>query len=280
MKTINTFKSTNTNTQVLTNKKSFGNKSIISLLVIGSLMAAPSYANDEYTQLFSQAAEQQKVQKADTNVELGFGSGALIGAVVAGPIGAFVAGLVGTLIAKNVNAQQSINDLSSTLASKKQRIDNVIAEHQKALQTTEQSFQAELLALQSNYTKSAQLQAENLLMSLQFSTGSSEIKPHYQPQVTALTHMLKQSPDLSIDLSGYTDLQGDEALNQALSLARVNAVKQALVKGGVESDRINTFALGESQPVVANSNKEISFYDRRVVIKLHQLATEHTAQNF
>ena len=132
---------------------------------------------------------------------------------------------------------------------------------------------------ENNYSHSAQLQAENLLMSLQFSTGSSEIQPHYKEQVTALISMLEQSPELSVDLSGYTDLQGDESLNQALSMARVNSVKHALIDGGVESDRIQLFAFGEQEPVVASNDKEISFYDRRVVIKLHQVDDSQTAQN-
>lgn len=252
-------------------------KSAISLLVIGSLMAAPSYAFDETNTAIT---PQEKVEQANTNVEIGFGSGALIGAVVAGPVGAFVAGLVGSLIAKNVNADNTIEDLEVTLASTQQNIDEVIAQHQKSLQATEQSYQAELLSLESNYKQSAQLQAENLLMSLQFSTGSSEVKPHYQQQIIALAKMLEQSPELSVDLSGYTDLQGDEVLNHALSLARVNSVKNALIDGGVESDRIKIFALGESEPVVASKDKEISFYDRRVVIKLHHTEEEQTAHNF
>jgi sortase system peptidoglycan-associated protein len=252
-------------------------KSVISLLVISSLMATPSYAFDEANY---SVTPQEKIEQADKNVEIGFGSGALVGALVAGPVGAFVAGLVGTFIAKNVNAENTIEDLEVTLASKQQNLDEVIALHQKSIQATEQSYQAELLSLEQNYKQSAQLQAENLLMSLQFSTGSSEIKPHYQQQVTALTQMLKQSPDLSVDLSGYTDLQGDEVLNHALSLARVNAVKNALIDGGVKSDRIQIFAHGETAPVVASNNKEVSFYDRRVVIKLHQVDHDQTASNF
>ena len=263
----------NSKSTTLSNSK----RSAISLLVIGSLMAAPSYASDETNTAIT---PQEKVEQANTNVEIGFGSGALIGAVVAGPVGAFVAGLVGSLIAKNVNADNTIEDLEVTLASTQQNIDEVIAQHQKSLQATEQSYQVELLSLESNYKQSAQLQAENLLMSLQFSTGSSEVKPHYQQQIIALAKMLEQSPELSVDLSGYTDLQGDEVLNHALSLARVNSVKNALIDGGVESDRIKIFALGESEPVVASKDKEISFYDRRVVIKLHHKEEEQTAHNF
>jgi sortase system peptidoglycan-associated protein len=253
------------------------NKSAIGLLVITSLMAAPTYASSEVQHALT---AQEKIEQAQTNEEIGFGTGALIGGLLGGPVGAFFTGIVGSIIAKNVNAENTIEDLELTLNQKDQHIDQTIAKYQQTMQSTEQAYQAELLSLENNYSKSAQLQAENLLMSLQFSTGSSDVQPHYQEQITALVSMLQQSPDLSIDLSGYTDLQGDEALNKALSMARVNSVKHALIDGGVESDRIQLFAYGEQEPVVANTNKEISFYDRRVVIKLHQTNQDQTAQNF
>ena len=257
-------------------KKSHLSKSGLSLLVIASLTAAPSYAYNEVE--YSLTAKEKK-EAAQTNEEIGFGTGALIGGLIAGPVGAFFTGIVGSIIAKNVNAGNTIDDLSLTINKKNQQIDQTTAEYQAKLQTVEQGYQAELLSLESNYSTSAQLQAENLLMSLQFSTGSSDIQPHYKEQITALINLLAQSPRLSIDLSGYTDLQGNEALNKALSMARVNSVKNALINGGVESDRIQIFAYGEQDPVVASSAKEISFYDRRVVIKLHQHDESQTAQN-
>ena len=140
------------------------------------------------------------------------------------------------------------------------------------------------MAIQSNQHNTSQLQAENLLMSLQFPTGSSEIKDHYHEQIIALVNILKQTPTLRVDLSGYTDLQGSESLNKALSFARVNSVKHALLKEGITSDRIYLHAFGEQSPVVANNEQPTSFYDRRVVIKLksHDKANleQQTASNF
>ena len=127
-----------------------------------------------------------------------------------------------------------------------------------------------MFALASEQNNTGQLQADNLLMSLQFSTGSSDIAPHYQEQVSALANILKSSPSTKIDLSGYTDLIGEESLNHALSKARVESVKKLLIAQGVAKEQIATFAYGEAAPVVANSKQEVSFYDRRVVMKLHK----------
>ncbi len=268
-------KTINTKTTQATAPRSL-KKSAIGLLVVTSLLATPSYA---YSNEQMPLTAEEKIEQAKTNEEIGFGTGAVVGGLLAGPAGAFFAGLLGNFIAKHINSEKQIEDLALSLTESQQNYEQSLAKHQQVLQRTEQSYQAELLSLENNYSQSMQLQAENLLMSLQFSTGSSEIQPHYTEQIIALTKMLKQSPELSIDLSGYTDMQGDESLNQALSMARVNSVKNALIDEGVESDRIQIFAYGEQEPVVASNEKEISFYDRRVVIKLHQ-ANEQTAQNF
>jgi len=73
-------------------------------------------------------------------------------------------------------------------------------------------------------------------------------------------------------------LQGSDELNHALSIARVNSVKKALISQGVQPERINLFAFGEQAPVVANQEKQTSFYDRRVVIKLQPKADNHSNQ--
>ncbi|MDC1256023.1 sortase-associated OmpA-like protein PdsO [bacterium] len=257
--------------------KSNQSKSLLACAVIGALITTPVMAKSEQQQRNNNSyiSAAQKEQ-AKTNEEVGFGTGAIIGAVIAGPFGAFFAGIAGSLIAKHSNVIDERDNLTTALTSQKNNHQMVLENYQNKMQQVEQEYQSELLALQQSQHNTSQLQAENLLMSLQFPTGSSDLQPHYQHQIDSLATLLKQSTDLSIDLSGYTDLQGDEKLNHALSIARVNTVKHALINLGVSAERIKIFAFGENQPVVANAEKQVSFYDRRVVIKLsndnHQMA--------
>ena len=216
------------------------------------------------------ASEKSQKEQAQTNEEIGFGTGAVIGAIFGGPVGAFFTGLAGNFIAKHINVIDERDSLEVALSEQKEIADQEIAQYQKQLERSEMSFEQQLYALEQNYKQSAQLQAENLMMSLQFSTGSSEIKPHYQEQIASLAQILMQSPTLAIDLSGYTDLQGSDDINEKLSMARVTSVKDALVNHGVASERIGVTAYGAHAPVVANAQNKASFYDRRVVIKLKQ----------
>lgn len=261
-------------------------KTLLNIALISALTVSPVFATSYEKTAQDKIAQESSAQLKE---EIGFGTGMVIGAILGGPIGAFITGVAGNMIAKNINATDEIESLSTAYSAEKKSNEVSLARYQRQIEQAEQSYQTELLALEQNYQAASHLQAQNLLMSLQFSTGSSEIKSHYQEQIESLARIVQQSPNLTLDLSGYTDKQGSDALNQALSLARINAVKNALIDQGVEADRISLFAFGEQQSVVASVNKEVSFYDRRVVIKLKNTAlandaakqeNSQTAQNF
>ncbi|MBA6224943.1 sortase-associated OmpA-like protein PdsO [Colwellia sp. MB02u-18] len=261
-------------------------KTLLNVALISALTVSPVFASSYEKTAQDKIAQESSAQLKE---EIGFGTGMVIGAILGGPIGAFITGVAGNMIAKNINATDEIESLSTAYSAEKKSNEISLARYQRQIEQAEQSYQTELLALEQNYQAASNLQAQNLLMSLQFSTGSSEIKSHYQEQIESLARIVQQSPNLTLDLSGYTDKQGSDTLNQALSLARINAVKNALIDQGVKADRISLFAFGEQQSVVASVNKEVSFYDRRVVIKLKNTAlandatqqkNSQTAQNF
>jgi sortase system peptidoglycan-associated protein len=219
----------------------------------------------------------ERHQEKINNENMGFGTGAIIGGVIAGPLGAMVAGIGGTLIAKFINVKDDNEVLSTALIEEKhlykRNNEQTEKQYQAELQRLQNAYQQQLAALEKQQQNTGQIQADNLLMSLQFSTGSSDIAPHYQDQVTALAQILVSSPTMKIDLSGYTDLTGGSALNQTLSKARVESVKTMLMTYGVDEEQIATFAFGDNAPVVANDTRKVSFYDRRVVLKLHKTLT-------
>ncbi|MDX2367919.1 MAG: sortase-associated OmpA-like protein PdsO [Colwellia sp.] len=255
-----------------------GKKLIITTALIGVLVA--SSVNAAENSLTPAKIHQQETH----NENIGFGSGAVIGAIVAGPVGAIVAGLGGVFIAKYINVNDENDELTSALVKEQKKqlsIEQIQSQYQAKLQRLEISYQQQLVALetqQNQQNKTGQSQADNLLMSLQFSTGSSDIAPHYQEQVAALAQILNGSPNMKIDLSGYTDLTGEHSLNQTLSQARVESVRTLLMAQGVNEQQIATFAFGEESPVVANSEREVSFHDRRVVLKLHTPSLEEDPQ--
>ena len=100
-----------------------------------------------------------------------------------------VSGLIGVFSAKHLNVINEKNELIVNLDEKENIHKLALKQHQIELQYIENYFNHELLALEQSQSNVSQLQLENLLMTLQFSTGSSDIQPHYQNQINALVKL-------------------------------------------------------------------------------------------
>jgi len=62
---------------------------------------------------------------------------------------------------------------------------------------------------------------------------------------------MKMLPSVHVLITGHTSLEGTEDYNQDLSKKRADAVKNYLVMRGIESSRVDVFAMGENAPAVA-----------------------------
>lgn len=67
-------------------------------------------------------------------------------------------------------------------------------------------------------------------------------------------------------VEGHTDQVGTAQYNQQLSLRRAEAVKQAMVSGGMRDERVTALGKGPSQPIADNATEEGRRENRRVVI--------------
>lgn len=82
--------------------------------------------------------------------------------------------------------------------------------------------------------------------SVHFASGSQ--RPEERAELARVVESLKQTEGARVLLQGHADPRGDEAMNQRLSLARVASVKRYLTRHGVDAERIETAALGISDP--------------------------------
>lgn len=252
------------------------NKAMIRTVIMAALTSNAVFASQE--SINQEELDTQRAEEHLQNENIGFGTGLVIGGILGGPIGAIVAGVTGTFIAQHVNAKDDIEHLEYNLSMQENRFQNSLnansENYQQKLLDVEQDYQKELLALsQAQHNKETvidkKINVEKLLMTLQFKTGSSDIAPHYQEKVAAIAEILNDSPAMQIDLSGYTDLSGEDSVNQALSIARVDSVKSLLIAQGVDSQQITTIAYGATNLIESSEEHKNSFYDRRVVMKLH-----------
>lgn len=98
-----------------------------------------------------------------------------------------------------------------------------------------------------------------------FDVNSDKIKSESHACIKDIATVLKESPDVSFQIIGYTDSDGDEVKNLDLSKRRAASVKNYLNKEfGVDVSHMNTDGKGEAQPVASNATAEGKAQNRRV----------------
>jgi outer membrane protein OmpA-like peptidoglycan-associated protein len=99
-----------------------------------------------------------------------------------------------------------------------------------------------------------------------FDTDKSDIRATETSKVTEIAVYMKQNPSVQVGIDGFADPRGTNPHNQALSERRVNAIRDALVKAGVASDKIKTGAFGEQRLLCKESSAACWQSDRRVEV--------------
>jgi outer membrane protein OmpA-like peptidoglycan-associated protein len=100
-----------------------------------------------------------------------------------------------------------------------------------------------------------------------FPSGQSTLLPLARQRLDRVANVLKElAPDKTIQVEGHTDSRGAAALNQRLSQARANTVRDYMIGRGLEAHRLRALGRGESEPLVSNDTAEGRANNRRVVL--------------
>jgi outer membrane protein OmpA-like peptidoglycan-associated protein len=97
-----------------------------------------------------------------------------------------------------------------------------------------------------------------------FASGSATLAPSAVASLRALFKSIGAKKKLRVE--AHTDDQGSDSANLALSQRRADAVRQALVNGGIAAARISAVGKGEANPVADNASAEGRARNRRVEI--------------
>jgi len=84
-----------------------------------------------------------------------------------------------------------------------------------------------------------------------------DIRKEAEPVLESVADVIKEYPNASVLIEGYTDSKGSDSYNLKLSQNRANSVKDWLVKkGGISGKIMTTKGWGEAKPVAPNENKD------------------------
>lgn len=106
------------------------------------------------------------------------------------------------------------------------------------------------------------------LRNIFFDTGKSTLRPESNSELDRLVKLLKDVPNLKIEISGHTDNTGSATLNNELSKARAEAVVTYLKTKGIAANRLTSEGYGSSKPVASNDNAAGRQENRRTEFKI------------
>ena len=101
-----------------------------------------------------------------------------------------------------------------------------------------------------------------------FDTNEAYIKSSFQPVVVSIAKVLKEYDKTLVQVNGYTDNTGTNAINLPLSQRRANAVADFLKVQGVAANRIIATGYGAANPIASNATAAGREQNRRVEIVL------------
>ena len=110
------------------------------------------------------------------------------------------------------------------------------------------------------------------ILIINFDSGKYDVPPArlaaLQKGAGFIKKLQQRDPNVILEVGGHTDSDGTDASNQKLSENRANAVKEILVRFGVNSSSLQTRGYGSTKPRADNSTEQGKFLNRRIEYKI------------
>jgi outer membrane protein OmpA-like peptidoglycan-associated protein len=147
------------------------------------------------------------------------------------------------------------------------RADTLKAQQAAQQAETDKAAMRAKLSEQLNSILQTRDSARGLIVSLSdilFDTGKYSLKSGAREKLAKVAGILLAYPSLNIEVGGYTDNVGSDAMNQTLSENRAGSVRDYLVQQGVAANSVSVRGFGDTLPVASNDNSAGRQQNRRV----------------
>lgn len=197
---------------------------------------------------------------------MGFGIGALIGGLIAGPPGVVIGAAGGTLFGNHSAERDStIVDLEKQLQDK--TIELAFLQNEFANAQSEYAQTLHKVKLEDKQAALKELSV-GVSFSVFFRTDKADIDPVLYPHLQDLVALIRELPQIKVQLEAHADHRGKPEYNMTLSESRAKTVQTELIKAGLPADRIQKHVYGESRSRASERDYEGYVFDRRVDIHL------------
>lgn len=96
-----------------------------------------------------------------------------------------------------------------------------------------------------------------------FAFDSATVKDSEQANINSVAQALNSDPNAKLLIAGNCDERGTEEYNRALGERRALALREILVKDGIDESRIHTISYGKDKPVDPGHNEAAWSKNRR-----------------
>ena len=137
-----------------------------------------------------------------------------------------------------------INDLRSTISANEARTNRALTEKDAEINRLKRELE-ECQNKPATVVEQVVKQTANLQPTVVFGQGKSAVEKSQEANISLIANYMKKHPEAKVKISGYASPEGNPELNQRLSEARANAVRDVLVKKyKISADRLETEGLG------------------------------------
>ena len=103
---------------------------------------------------------------------------------------------------------------------------------------------------------------------IQFTFAKADLLPASEKVLDEIANLLSKETNLRLDIEGHTSNDGDFNANMRLSNERAEAVKNYLIKKGVDPSRLSAQGFGPTKPLNDSKTEAERALNRRVELKL------------
>jgi outer membrane protein OmpA-like peptidoglycan-associated protein/tetratricopeptide (TPR) repeat protein len=118
------------------------------------------------------------------------------------------------------------------------------------------------------YLQKIEVGSKVVLRNIFFDYDRFTLRKESESELERLAELLKNNPQLKVEISGHTDDKGADEYNQKLSENRAKSVVEDLKKRGISTDRLTYAGLGETMPISTNATNEGRQENRRTEFKI------------
>jgi outer membrane protein OmpA-like peptidoglycan-associated protein len=222
-----------------------------------------------------QAQESAAVQSNPSKQEnIGVATGLAVGALTGGPIGAILGATAGAWLGDRYHRQASARtalaaDLDKSESDRSRLAQNLTEVNGTLAQEQERGEQLDLMLSHTDEVETV----------VSFKTNRDSVESAALQPLKKLGELAAALPDAKVRVAGYADPRGSDAVNNALSKRRADAVAAILADAGVTADRLMVEAHGKSAATSDDGDVDGYALDRHVTVRIERTGGQAVAKN-